>query len=56
MFYSEETYLLDDLRAELIRELIKYGFHAEGDIYEFEYKQYWDPIISEHQKKADAMK
>ena len=56
MFYSEETYLLDDLRAELIRELIKYGFHAEGDIYEFEYKQYWDPIISKHQKKADAMK
>lgn len=51
--YSQENYLLDDLRAELIRELIKYGISVNGTDYETDYRDYWDSIMSEHQKKAD---
>ena len=52
--YSQENYLLDDLRAELIRELIKYGIPVNGTDYETDYRDYWDSIMIEHQKKADS--
>ncbi len=52
--YSQENYLLDDLRAELIRELIKYGISVNGTDYETDYRDYWDSIMIEHQKNADS--
>lgn len=41
-------------REETIFELIKFGFSAKGTEYEREYHDYWNPIMQEHQKKADA--
>ncbi len=41
---------------EFIEELIKAGVSAAGTKYEQQYHDYWNPIMAEHQKKADAMK
>ncbi len=42
-------------KAELIDELIKSGVSAIGTEYEQLYHDYWNPIMAEHQKKADKM-
>ena len=43
-------------QIEIISELIRFGFSAKGTKYEQQYHDYWNPIMAEHQKKADAMK
>ena len=40
----------------LVEELIKSGVSAKDTKYEQQYHDYWNPIMAEHQKKADAMK
>ena len=45
-----------DLNEEYIKEFIRCGLDAKGTAYEQQYHAYWDPIMSEHQKKADEMK
>ena len=37
-------------------DFIKAGVSAKGSKYEQQYHDYWNPIMAEHQKKADAMK
>lgn len=41
---------------EFVAELIKAGVSAKGTIYEQQYHDYWNPIMEQHQKKADKMK
>ena len=41
---------------ECVMELIKWGISAKGTKFEQQYHAYWDPIMREHQKKADEMK
>ncbi|WP_156005596.1 hypothetical protein [Treponema socranskii] len=41
---------------EIIMEAISWGISADGTSYEKNYHKYWNPIMEEHQKKADAMK
>jgi len=41
---------------EIIMEAISWGISADGTSYEKNYHKYWNPIMAEHQKKADAMK
>ena len=43
-------------KARYIRELIQSGVSAKGTKYERQYHDYWNPIMAEHQKKADEMK
>ena len=43
-------------KARHIRELIQSGVSAKGTGYEWRYHDYWNPIMAEHQKKADEMK
>ena len=53
--YNESV--LDNLtETELVGELIKSGVSAKGTEYERQYHDYWNPIMAEHQKKADEMK
>ena len=40
--------------ARYISELIESGVSAKGTEYERQYHDYWNPIMAEHQKKADA--
>nr|MBP3283129.1 hypothetical protein [Treponema sp.] len=42
--------------ARYISELIESGVSAKGTKYEKQYHDYWNPIMAEHQKKADEMK
>ncbi|MCR5081049.1 MAG: SH3 domain-containing protein [Treponema sp.] len=42
--------------AQTAEDLIKTGVSAAGTEYEQQYHDYWNPIMAEHQKKADAMK
>ena len=51
--YTQEDYSFE-LRHELLEELLKYGIPAEGSYFETEYRNYWDRIMSEHQKNADS--
>ncbi|MBQ1591806.1 MAG: hypothetical protein II077_07175 [Treponema sp.] len=53
LHYSQETQGLWELRNRMITSLIKHGVSAKGSDYEKEYRDYWDPIMEEHQKKAD---
>ena len=48
--------IYSDHKREVISLLIKSGVSAKGTNYEKQYHDYWDPIMAEHQKKADAMK
>ena len=43
------------LKIDLLMELIKSGISAEGSAYEKQYHDYWNPIMAEHQKKADEL-
>lgn len=51
--YTQEDYSFE-LRHELLEELLKYGIPAKGSYFETEYRNYWDRIMSEHQKNADS--
>ena len=51
--FSEENQNLWQLRHKMITLLIKHGVSAKGTDYEKEYRSYWDPIMEEHQNKAD---
>lgn len=42
--------------ANSIKDLIEAGVSAKGTKHEQQYHDYWNPIMAEHQKKADAMK
>ena len=53
--YWKETQSLFELRDRLISKLIAYGISAKNTQYEQEYHDYWNPIMEEHQKKADSM-
>ena len=53
--YWKETQSLFELRDRLISKLITYGISAKNTQYEQEYRNYWDPIMEEHQKKADSI-
>ncbi|MBP5451571.1 MAG: hypothetical protein J6Y16_04980 [Treponema sp.] len=41
---------------EYVMNCIKWGISAKGTKFEKMYHDYWDPIMAEHQKKADDMK
>ena len=43
-------------KNEFIEELIKAGVSAKNTKYEKQYHDYWNPIMEQHQKKADEMK
>ena len=43
-------------KNEFVEELIKSGVSAKGTEYEQQYHDYWNPIMEQHQKKADEMK
>ncbi len=46
-----------ELRQYLVSmELIEWGISAEGTKFEQMYHEYWNPIMAEHQKKADSGK
>lgn len=40
--------------AQAAEDFIKAGVSAKGTKYEWQYHDYWNPIMQEHQKKADA--
>ena len=42
------------LEISYINDSIRYGVSAKGTEYEQQYPDYWNPIMQEHQKKADA--
>lgn len=44
------------LTKDFAKKCIEMGLSAVGTPYYENYRNYWDPIIKEHQKKADAMK
>ena len=56
LYTYEYEYLKNLFESKLLIEQIKAGVSAEGSDYEKQYHDYWDPIMAEHQKKADAMK
>ncbi|WP_191014192.1 SH3 domain-containing protein [Treponema zioleckii] len=56
LYNCEYEYQKNWFESELLIELIKAGVSAEGSDYEAQYHDYWNPIMAEHQKKADAMK
>ena len=41
---------------EYVKARIKWGISAKGTKFEGLYRDYWDPIMKEHQEKADAIK
>ena len=41
---------------QIVFEAIQWGVSAKGTRFEQMYHDYWDPIMAEHQKQADAMK
>ena len=43
-------------KDEIIQEAIEDGISCEGTKYENEYREYWDPIMKEHQNKVDETK
>ena len=56
LYAYEYEYLKNWFESELLIELIKAGVSAEGSDYEQQYHDYWNPIMAEHQKKADKKK
>lgn len=55
LYKYEYEYLKNLFESKLLIEQIKSGVSAEGSDYEKQYHDYWDLIMVEHQKKADAM-
>ena len=55
-FYVYEKKRFDKIQDSDIQNFIKYGLPPEGTDYEQQYHDYWDPIMEEHQKKAEEMK
>ena len=55
-FYDYEKKRSNKIQDSDIQNFIKYGLSPEGTDYEQQYHDYWNPIMEEHQKKADAMK
>ena len=55
LYKYEYEYLKNWFESKLLIEQIKSGVSAEGSDYEKQYHDYWDLIMVEHQKKADAM-
>ena len=55
-FYVYEKKRSNKIQDSDIQNFIKYGLSPEGTGYEQQYHDYWNPIMEEHQKKADAMK
>lgn len=53
---ADLDYLKEYFRKEVADKFISYGISAEGTEYEDLYHEYWDPIMTERQKLADAMK
>lgn len=53
---ADLDYLKEYFRKEVADKFISYGISAEGTEYEDLYHEYWDPIMMERQKLADAMK
>ena len=56
IYEVEYEYQKDHFEEELLDKYIQAGISAKGTEYEQQYHDYWDPIMKEHQKKADAMK
>lgn len=59
--YKNQTYLqyladCEKVDSERISLSIIAGVSAKGTKYEKQYHDYWNPIMAEHQKKADEMK
>lgn len=46
----------DALTKDFAKKCIEMGLSAVDTPYNEDYRNYWDPIMKEHQKKADAMK
>ena len=42
-------------KSDNIKQFIKSGISAKDTKYEEQYHDYWNPIMTEHQKKADEM-
>ena len=55
VYHFEYPYQKEYFEAELLNKFIKAGVSAAGTEYEKNYHDYWEPIMKEHQKKADAM-
>ncbi|MCR5081047.1 MAG: hypothetical protein K6B17_06865 [Treponema sp.] len=49
---SEKNALTEDFAEKCI----EMGLSADGTPYSDYYRNFWNPIMAEHQKKADAMK
>ena len=58
LYYSESIFGSIYSRSSNLRDsYIKYGiFYSKNLDYINSYHAYWDPIMEEHQKSADAMK
>ena len=50
---GDKEYIREDF--SFIDDTIKMGISAKGTKYEEQYHDYWNPVMAEHQKKADAM-
>ena len=50
---GDKEYIREDF--SFIDDAIKMGISAKGTKYEEQYHDYWNPVMAEHQKKADAM-
>ena len=56
LYKYEYGYQKQWFESEVLIELIKAGVSAKGSAYEAQYRDHWDPIMAERQKKADEMK
>ena len=52
----KESVWKDLTEDNLVEELIKSGVSAKNSKYEQQYYDFWNPIMAEHQKKANEMK
>ncbi|MBR7079680.1 MAG: hypothetical protein IKI40_04070, partial [Treponema sp.] len=52
--YSESWSPYDPIE-KYVKMRIKWGISAKGTKFENLYREYWDPIMEEHQKKVDKM-
>ena len=55
-FYVYQKKRFNEIQDSDIQNFIKYGLSPDGTKYEKQYHDYWNPIMAEHQKKADEMK
>ena len=61
--FVESSFYMDYSKTGIVEKLIFRGFRPYEQVenpnliqYMKKYRAYWDPIMEEHQKKADAMK